>query len=93
MAPDPHEGGRLEDMAVEGTKIPDDAGTQRLVRETIISYSEMGPELLLHQLHVRLQRPTRFHLFHAQIKSTSQKTKHMPTQHMRRTMRSTSHEV
>jgi hypothetical protein len=32
MAPDPHQGGRLEDMAAEGTTIPGDAGQQRLVR-------------------------------------------------------------
>lgn len=32
MAPDPHQGGRLEDMAAEGTTIPGDAGKQRLVR-------------------------------------------------------------
>lgn len=32
MAPtDPHQGGRLEDMAAEGTSIPGDAGKQRLV--------------------------------------------------------------
>lgn len=31
MAPDPHQGGRLEDMAAEGTTIPGDAGVQRLV--------------------------------------------------------------
>ncbi|KAH7398293.1 hypothetical protein BKA66DRAFT_545897 [Pyrenochaeta sp. MPI-SDFR-AT-0127] len=31
MAPDPHQGGRLEDMAAEGTTIPGDAGKQRLV--------------------------------------------------------------
>jgi hypothetical protein len=31
MAPDPHQGGRLEDMAVEGTTIPGDAGNQNLV--------------------------------------------------------------
>ncbi|OAL03874.1 hypothetical protein IQ06DRAFT_291530 [Phaeosphaeriaceae sp. SRC1lsM3a] len=31
MAPDPHQGGRLEDMAAEGTTIPGDAGKQRLI--------------------------------------------------------------
>ncbi|KAL1592589.1 hypothetical protein SLS59_009681 [Nothophoma quercina] len=32
MAPtDPHQGGRLEDMAVEGTTIPGDAGQQRII--------------------------------------------------------------
>ncbi|KAL5118128.1 hypothetical protein ACEQ8H_003963 [Pleosporales sp. CAS-2024a] len=31
MAPDPHQGGRLEDMAAEGTTIPGDAGVQRLI--------------------------------------------------------------
>jgi hypothetical protein len=31
MAPDPHQGGRLEDMAAEGTTIPGDAGKQNLV--------------------------------------------------------------
>jgi hypothetical protein len=31
MAPDPHQGGRLEDMAAEGTSIPGDAGKQRLI--------------------------------------------------------------
>ncbi|KAF2994517.1 hypothetical protein E8E13_003009 [Curvularia kusanoi] len=32
MAPtDPHQGGRLEDMAVTGTTIPGDAGQQRLI--------------------------------------------------------------
>lgn len=36
MAPtDPHQGGRLEDMAAEGTTIPRDAGKQRLVGSTI----------------------------------------------------------
>ncbi|RPB04159.1 hypothetical protein L873DRAFT_1799615 [Choiromyces venosus 120613-1] len=28
---DPHRGGKLEDMAVHGTKIPSDAGTQNVV--------------------------------------------------------------
>ena len=33
MAPtDPHQGGRLEDMAPTGTSIPSDAGTQRTIR-------------------------------------------------------------
>ncbi|KAI8942594.1 hypothetical protein NX059_000651 [Plenodomus lindquistii] len=31
MPQDPHQGGRLEDMAAEGTTIPSDAGTQRLI--------------------------------------------------------------
>ena len=31
MAQDPHQGGRLEDMAVTGTTIPGDAGVQRLI--------------------------------------------------------------
>ncbi|KAF1839479.1 hypothetical protein BDW02DRAFT_539722 [Decorospora gaudefroyi] len=31
MAPDPHEGGRLEDMAAKGTTIPGDAGKQNLI--------------------------------------------------------------
>ncbi|KAF2129648.1 hypothetical protein P153DRAFT_396903 [Dothidotthia symphoricarpi CBS 119687] len=31
MAPDPHQGGRLEDMAAEGTTIPGDAGKQNLI--------------------------------------------------------------
>ena len=31
MAPDPHQGGRLEDMAAKGTKIPGDAGKQNIV--------------------------------------------------------------
>lgn len=31
MVPDPHQGGRLEDMAAEGTTIPGDAGQQRLI--------------------------------------------------------------
>lgn len=31
MPQDSHQGGRLEDMAAEGTTIPSDAGTQRLV--------------------------------------------------------------
>ncbi len=31
MAPDPHQGGRLEDMAAEGTTIPGDAGKMNLV--------------------------------------------------------------
>lgn len=31
MAPDPHRGGRLEDMAEKGTSIPGDAGKQNLV--------------------------------------------------------------
>jgi hypothetical protein len=31
MAPDPHTGGRVEDMAAEGTTIPGDAGQQRLI--------------------------------------------------------------
>jgi hypothetical protein len=36
MAPDPHQGGRLEDMAAEGTTIPGDAGKQNLVSCTIV---------------------------------------------------------
>jgi len=31
MSPDPHQGGRLEDMAAEGTRIPGDAGKHNLV--------------------------------------------------------------
>ena len=31
MAPDPHQGGRLEDMAVKGTSMPGDAGVHRLI--------------------------------------------------------------
>ncbi|KAF2873413.1 hypothetical protein BDV95DRAFT_566954 [Massariosphaeria phaeospora] len=31
MAPDAHEGGRLEDLAVTGTSIPSDAGKQRTI--------------------------------------------------------------
>ena len=31
MAPDPHQGGRLEDMAAEGTTIPGDAGKMHVV--------------------------------------------------------------
>jgi len=31
MSPDPHQGGRLEDMAAEGTTIPGDAGKHNLV--------------------------------------------------------------
>ncbi len=31
MAPDPHQGGRLEDMAAEGTTIPGDAGKMNIV--------------------------------------------------------------
>jgi hypothetical protein len=31
MAQDPHQGGRLEDMAVSGTTIPNDAGKQRTI--------------------------------------------------------------
>ncbi|KAF2248746.1 hypothetical protein BU26DRAFT_550682 [Trematosphaeria pertusa] len=31
MAPDPHQGGRLEDMAEKGTSIPGDAGVQRTI--------------------------------------------------------------
>ncbi|CAO2654779.1 Nn.00g115120.m01.CDS01 [Neocucurbitaria sp. VM-36] len=31
MAPGPHQGGRLEDMAAEGTSIPNDAGKQNLI--------------------------------------------------------------
>lgn len=31
MAQDPHQGGRLEDMAEKGTSIPGDAGKQNLV--------------------------------------------------------------
>jgi len=31
MAPDPHQGGRLEDMAEKGTTIPGDAGVQRII--------------------------------------------------------------
>jgi hypothetical protein len=35
MPEDPHQGGRLEDMAAEGTTIPGDAGKQRLVRDNL----------------------------------------------------------
>jgi hypothetical protein len=31
MAPDSHQGGRLEDMAVNGTTIPGDAGKMNVV--------------------------------------------------------------
>lgn len=48
MASDPHQGGRLEDMAAEGTKIPDDAGTQNVVCVSHKTY-------LSTSLHVQLQ--------------------------------------
>lgn len=42
MAPDPHQGGRLGDMAAEGTTIPGDAGKMNLVRpistQTLLTY-------------------------------------------------------
>ncbi|CAI6332567.1 unnamed protein product [Periconia digitata] len=31
MPQDPHQGGRLEDMAATGTSIPNDAGAQRII--------------------------------------------------------------
>jgi hypothetical protein len=34
MAPDPHQGGRLEDMAKDGTTIPGDAGIMNVVSFT-----------------------------------------------------------
>jgi hypothetical protein len=37
MASDPHQGGRLEDMAVDGTTIPGDAGRQNLVSSSTAS--------------------------------------------------------
>lgn len=37
---DSHQGGRLEDMAVEGTTIPGDAGKQRLV--SLLSGGDLG---------------------------------------------------
>ncbi|KAF2645244.1 hypothetical protein P280DRAFT_531235 [Massarina eburnea CBS 473.64] len=32
MTPDPHQGGRLEDMAATGTSIPNDAGQHRIIK-------------------------------------------------------------
>jgi hypothetical protein len=46
MAPDPHQGGRLEDMAAKGTTIPDDAGTQRLV--SYINISNLFTSAIVH---------------------------------------------
>lgn len=44
MAPDPHQGGRLEDMAAEGTNIPGDAGQQRLI-PSVPRPDQINPDL------------------------------------------------
>jgi hypothetical protein len=44
MAPDPHQGGRLEDMAADGTTIPGDAGQQRLVRHALSTLEDLTSE-------------------------------------------------
>ncbi|KZM25844.1 structural constituent of cytoskeleton [Ascochyta rabiei] len=58
MAPtDLHQGGRLEDMAAEGTTIPGDAGKQRLISSNIekknLDDADKVPEAKGHDQYVK----------------------------------------